>query len=182
VLAFGAECAPSAREITQEVAMLNPVPALTHSLTAFSAILDKAQAHADAKKMKPDVIPQLRLIADMLPLWRQVTIACDHAKGMSARLAGLEVPSFADTETTIAELKERIAKTIAFIATIPAGAFDDAEGRVISVKAGPRDLTFPAGRYYQSYALPNFFFHMTTAYAILRANGIEVGKTDFLGG
>lgn len=161
--------------------MLNPVPALTHSLTAFSAILDKAQAHADAKKIKPDVIPQLRLLADMLPLWRQVTIACDHAKGMAARLAGVEVPSFEDNETTLADLKERIAKTIAFIATIPAAAYDTAEARVINVKAGPRELTFPAAQYYLGYALPNFFFHMTTAYAILRANGIEVGKTDFLG-
>ena len=85
--------------------MQNPVPFFTHSLTALAAILDKAEAFADARKIKPDVLPQLRLVADMLPLWRQVTIACDHAKGASARLAGLDVPSFADTETTIAELK-----------------------------------------------------------------------------
>ena len=161
--------------------MLNPVPAFTNSLTALSKILDKAEAHAEARNIKPEVIPQLRLVADMLPFWRQVTIACDHAKGASARLAGIEVPSFADDETTVAELKERIAKTIAFIATIPAAAYDTAEARVINVKAGPRELTFPAAQYYLGYALPNFFFHMTTAYAILRANGIEVGKTDFLG-
>ena len=162
--------------------MLTPVPALIHSLTAMSKILDKAEAHAEAKKLKPEVIPQLRLIADMLPFWRQITIACDHAKGMSARLAGVEVPSFADTETTVAELKDRIAKTVDFIAAIPAEAFEAADGRTINVKAGPRELSFPAAQYYQGYALPNFFFHLTTAYAILRSNGVEIGKSDFLGG
>lgn len=161
--------------------MQNPVPFFTHSLIALSKILDKAEAHATAKKIKPEVFPQLRLIADMLPMWRQVTIACDHAKGASARLAGMEVPSFADDETTIAELKDRIAKTIEFIATIPADAFDGAEDRMISVKAGPRELTFPAAQYYHGYAVPNFYFHMSTCYSILRANGVEVGKTDFLG-
>lgn len=161
--------------------MQNPVPFFTHSLTALSKILDKAAAHAEAKKLKPEVIPQLRLIADMLPLWRQVTIACDHAKGASARLAGLEVPSFADTETTIAELQERIAKTLAFIATVPAEAFEGAENRSITVKAGPRELTFDAPQYYHGFAVPNFYFHMATCHAILRANGVDVGKTDFLG-
>ena len=161
--------------------MHTPVPALIHSLTALSKILVKAETYAEAKKIKPEVIPQLRLIADMLPLWRQVTIACDHAKGMSARLAGLEVPSFADTETTIAELQERIARTITFISTIPDAAFDGAEARTINVRAGQRDLTFPAMQYYQGYALPNFYFHLTTAFAILRANSVEIGKTDFLG-
>ena len=124
----------------------------------------------------------MRLVADMLPLWRQITIACDHAKGMSARLAGVEVPSFADTETTVADLQARIAKTVEFIATIPDDAFAAADGRTINVKAGSRDLTFAALQYYQSYALPNFYFHLTTAYAILRANGVEIGKSDFLGG
>lgn len=161
--------------------MQNPVPFFTHSLTALSKILEKAEAFAEAKKLKPEVIPQLRLIADMLPLWRQVTIACDHAKGAPARLAGVEVPSFADTETTVAELQARIAKTIAFIASIPAAAFEGAEARTISIKAGSRELSFPALQYYQGYAVPNFYFHMTTAYNILRANGVDVGKTDFLG-
>ena len=162
--------------------MLNPVPSFTRSLTAMSNILDKAEAHAEAKKMKPDVIPGLRLIADMLPFTRQITIACDHAKGASARLAGLEVPSFPDTETTVAELKERIAKTIAFIATIPETAFEGAEARTINLKAGSRDLSFPAPFYYASYAVPNFYFHLATAYNILRSNGVEIGKTDFIGG
>jgi hypothetical protein len=162
--------------------MQSPVPAFVHSLTALSKILDKAEAWAEAKKMKPDVIPNLRLIADMLPFWRQITIACDHAKGASARLAQLEVPSFADTETTIAELKERIAKTIAYIGSIPAEAYDGAETRTVTIKVGGSDRSFPAMQYFASYAQPNFFFHMTTAYAILRSNGLDVGKSDFIGG
>lgn len=161
--------------------MQNPVPFFTHSLTALSKILTKAQAYEAEKKLKPEVIPQLRMIADMLPLWRQITIACDHAKGAPARLAGVDVPSFEDNETTLDELQARIAKTLAFIATIPADAFDAADARVITVKAGPRELTFPAPQYLNSYAIPNFYFHMTTAYNILRANGVTIGKTDFLG-
>ena len=162
--------------------MQSPVPAITLSLTAMSKILDKAEAFAEAKKLKPEVIPNLRLIADMLPFSRQITIACDHAKGAPARLAGVEVPSFTDTETTVAELKERIAKTIAFIATIPDAAFEGAEARTITMKAGQRELSFPGWQYYASFALPNFYFHLSTAYNILRSNGIEIGKSDFLGG
>ncbi|MGV8986518.1 MAG: DUF1993 domain-containing protein [Cypionkella sp.] len=162
--------------------MQNPVPAFVHSLTALSKILDKAEAFAEAKKIKPEVIPQLRLIADMLPLWRQITIACDHAKGASARLAGIEVPSFPDTETTLADLKERVANTITFITSIPDSAYANADDRTITVKAGPRELNFPAAQYYCSYAIPNFYFHMATGYNILRANGVEIGKVDFLGG
>ena len=161
--------------------MQNPVPFFSHSLTALSKILEKAQAFETAKNIKPEVIPQLRLIADMLPLWRQVTIACDHAKGASARLAGIEVPGFADNETTLAELRDRVAKTLEFLATVPEAAFEGAEARTITVKAGPRELTFPAVQYYLGYAIPNFYFHMSTCYAILRANGVEVGKVDFLG-
>lgn len=162
--------------------MQSPVPFFTHSLTALSKILAKAEAHAEAKKIKPEVLPQARLIADMLPLWRQICIATDHAKGASARLAGLEVPSFPDTETTIPELQERIAKTVAFIQTIPDTAYEGAEARTITVKAGQRELTFPGTQYCYGYAVPNFFFHMTTAYNILRANGVDIGKVDFLGG
>jgi hypothetical protein len=159
-----------------------PTSHFIHSLTALSAILGKAEAHAEAKKIKPDVLPQARLIADMFPLWRQVTIVTDHAKGASARLAGLEVPSYPDTETTVAELQARIAKTIAFLKSIPDSAYQGAEARTITVKAGPRELTFPALQYLHSYAVPNFYFHMTTTYNILRANGVDVGKVDFLGG
>jgi len=162
--------------------MQSPVPFFVHSLTAMSKILDKAEAYAEAKKLKPEVLPQLRIIADMFPLARQIMIATDHAKGAPARLSGTEVPSFADTETTLAELKARIARTIAFIQTIPDSAFDGAEGKTITVKAGPRELTFPAVQYLYGYALPNFYFHLTTAYNILRSNGVEIGKVDFLGG
>ncbi len=161
--------------------MQSPVPAFVQSLTALSKILDKAEAFAEAKKIKPDVIPQLRLIADMLPLWRQVTIACDHAKGASARLAGVEVPSFADTETTLMELKERVTNTIAFISTIADSAYEGAEARTISLKAGARDLSFLAPVYFASFAIPNFYFHMATCYNILRTNGVEIGKSDFMG-
>ena len=162
--------------------MLNPVPGFTRSLTALAKILDKAEAHAEAMKMKPEVIPQLRLIADMLPLWRQVTIACDHAKGATARLGQVENPSMPDVETTLAELKDRIAKTIAFMATVPATAFDGAEGRRVTIKLGGQDRELAAAEYFFSYAIPNFYFHMTTAHDILRANGVPVGKGDFIGG
>ncbi|MCW1918351.1 DUF1993 domain-containing protein [Rhodobacter sp. KR11] len=162
--------------------MQSPVPAFVHSLTAFSAILGKARAHEEAKKIKPEVLGELRLIADMFPLWRQICIATDHAKGASARLAGVEVPPFADTERTLAELQDRIARTLAFIQSIPEAAFDGAEAKTITVKAGPRELTFAAPFYLNSYAVPNFYFHLTTAYNILRGNGVEIGKVDFLGG
>ena len=161
--------------------MLSPVPAFVQSLTALSKILTKAEAHAEAKKLKPDVIPQLRLIADMLPLWRQITIACDHAKGASARLAAVEVPSYADTETTIAELQDRVARTIAFITSIPEAAYEGAESRTVTLRTGGQDRSFPAPVYYASFAIPNFYFHMTTAHAILRSNGVDVGKSDFIG-
>ncbi len=162
--------------------MQSPVPAFAHTLTALSKILEKAKAYEEARKIKPEVIPQLRLIADMLPFWRQICIATDHAKGASARLAGVEVPSYPDTEQTLDELQARIAKTLAFIQTLPDSAFEGAEAKTINVKAGPRELSFPAPFYLASYAIPNFYFHVTTAYNILRSNGVEIGKTDFLGG
>lgn len=162
--------------------MQSPVPTLTHSLTALSKILAKAQEFETAKRIKPEVIPNLRLIADMLPFWRQITICCDHAKGAAARLSGTDNPVFEDRETTLAELQDRIAKTLAFIATVPDAAFDNAENKSITLKAGPRELSFPGDAYLSVYAIPNFYFHMSTAYNILRANGVEIGKTDFLGG
>jgi hypothetical protein len=162
--------------------MQNPVPFFIHSLTALSNCLVKAETFAEAKRLKPDVLPNLRLVADMFPLARQVMIATDHAKGAPSRLAGMEVPSFPDTETTLEELRARIQKTIDYLKTIPENAFDGAEARSITIKAGPRELTFPALHYYHSYAIPNFYFHMTTAYNILRSNGVDIGKVDFLGG
>ena len=157
------------------------VPVFTQTLTALSAVLAKADAHAANKKIAPGVLPGTRLCPDMFPLARQVQIACDFAKGTCARLAGVEVPSYADTETTFAELRERIAKTIAFIATIPAAQIDGSEDRDISLKVGPQDMHFKGLPYLVSFSLPNFYFHATTAYAILRANGVELGKMDFLG-
>lgn len=162
--------------------MQSPVPALSHSLTALSRILTKAQDFETAKKLKPEVIPNLRLIADMLPFWRQITICCDHAKGATARLSGTQNPVFDDTETTLAELQARIEKTLAFMASVPAEAFEGAETRTITLKTPTRELNFSGERYYASYALPNFYFHMSTAYNILRGNGLEIGKVDFLGG
>ena len=162
--------------------MQSPAPHMIHSLTAMMRIIDKAEAHAAARNIKPEVIPNLRLIADMLPFWRQITIACDHAKGACGRLSGIEVPSFADAEMTLAELQDRIAKTIAFVEAIPHSAFDGAEARQITVKAGPRELSFAAPAYLLGFALPNFYFHLTTAYNILRSHGVAIGKGDFLGG
>jgi hypothetical protein len=117
----------------------------------------------------------------MFALTRQVQIATDHAKGATARLAGLPVPSFADTEATFPELKARIAKTLDFIATVKPAQIDGSEGRDISLKAGPRELSFKGQDYLLFFALPNFYFHVTTAFAILRHNGVPIGKLDYLG-
>lgn len=161
--------------------MLSPVPQFTRSLTALAAILAKAEAHCLAKKIDPAVFFSMRLFPDMLPFWRQITIACDHAKGATARLAGIEVPGYPDEEKTLAELQARIAKTLAFIATVPETAFDGAEARSITLKVAGNDMTFAAPAYFAGFALPNFYFHMATAYNILRSNGVELGKRDFMG-
>ncbi|MDO6386392.1 MULTISPECIES: DUF1993 family protein [unclassified Uliginosibacterium] len=156
-------------------------PRLIAQLKALDAILAKAAAHAEAKKIDPAVLLASRLFPDMFAFTRQVQIACDFAKGTVARLAGVEVPSYADNEQTLAELHARIAKTIAFIETIPAAQIDGSETRDITVKAGPRELQFKGLDYLIGYALPNFYFHVTTAYNILRHNGVEIGKRDYLG-
>ncbi|MDE3240098.1 MAG: DUF1993 domain-containing protein [Paracoccaceae bacterium] len=158
------------------------VPPFTRSLKALDAILTKAEAHCTARKIDPAVMLSMRLFPDMLPFTRQILIACDHAKGASARLAGAEVPSFPDTEVTFADLHARIAKTLDFMGGFKAEDYTGAAERTITVKAGPRELSFRAPVYLSSYAVPNFYFHMTTAYAILRSNGVELGKVDFLGG
>ncbi|TNC74629.1 DUF1993 domain-containing protein [Rubellimicrobium roseum] len=162
--------------------MQSPVPALAHSLRALDRILQKAEAYCEARRIDPAVLVNDRLAPDMLPLRRQVGMACDHAKFVAARLSGQEAPRFEDTEQTFAELRERIARTLAFVEAVPEAAFEGAEARTITVKAGPRELTFPAPVYLGSFALPNFYFHMTTAYNILRHDGVELGKLDFLGG
>ncbi len=152
-----------------------------NTLGNLSAILDKAHAHAEAKKLDPAVLGGLRLIADMFPLSRQVQIACDTAKGAVARLAGLEIPKHDDTEQTIAELKARIAKTLDFIGSVPAARLDGSEAREVLMKMRGQDVKFTGMQYLFGHALPNFYFHVTTAYNILRANGVEIGTRDYIG-
>ena len=157
------------------------VPVFQRTLKALDVILDKAAAYAAERKIDPTVLLTARLYPDMFALTRQVQIATDHAKGASARLAGVAVPSFSDTEGTFPDLKARIAKTLEFIASVKPAQIDGSEGRDISLKAGPRELNFKGQDYLLFFALPNFYFHVTTAFAILRHNGVPVGKLDFLG-
>jgi len=156
-------------------------PRFVNMLGNLAAILDKAQAHAEAKKIDPTALTDDRLFPDMLPMKRQVQIACDTAKGAVARLAGVEVPKYEDTEQTFAELKARIAKTIDFIKTIQPAQLEGSEDKNIHLKLGPREIDYIGMQYLLGHALPNFYFHVTTAYDILRHNGVEVGKRDYLG-
>jgi hypothetical protein len=161
------------------------VPVFTRQLKALDAILGKAAAYAEARKFDPAVLLTARLYPDMFTMTRQVQIATDSAKGPAARLAGLPVPSFPDTEATFPELKARIAKTLDFIGSVRPDQIDGSEGREIKLKVGPPDraeeLVFNGQDYLLSFVLPNFFFHVTTAYVILRHNGLDIGKRDFLG-
>lgn len=159
------------------------VPIFQTTLQNLEHILSKGEAFAEARKVDPAVLTQYRLAPDMLPLTRQVLIACDAAKNGVARISGVEAPRFEDNESTFAELKARIRKTLDYLASVPAQAFEGSEAR---------DITFPVGRdasrtmqgeaYLKHWVLPNFFFHVTTAYAILRHNGVELGKADYLAG
>jgi hypothetical protein len=158
------------------------VPVFQRMLKSLDAVLDKGAAHASDLRIDPSVLLTARLYPDMFALTRQVQIATDHAKGATARLAGLPVPSFADTEATFPELKARIAKTLEFIGTVKPAQIDGSEGRDITLKAGPRELAFKGQDYLLFFAMPNFYFHVTTAFAILRHNGVRVGKLDYLGG
>jgi hypothetical protein len=157
------------------------VPIFTLSLKNLSVILDKAQQHAEAKKVDPKALPAARLIIDMLPLSAQIQIACDTAKGAVARLAGVEIPKHADTETTVPELVARISKTLEFLKTLEPGQFQGAETREIVLQFPQNTMKFTGLNYLTNFVLPNFFFHVTMAYALLRKNGVEVGKRDFLG-
>jgi len=156
-------------------------PRFANMLKNLSALLDKAQAHCDAKKIEPAALTGFRLYPDMFPLARQVQIACDTAKGAVARLAGVEIPKHEDTEQTIPELKARIAKTLAFIDTVKAAQVDGSEGKDVVLKLCGQDTYFTGIQYLLGFAYPNFYFHVTTAYNILRHNGVEVGKRDFIG-
>ena len=157
------------------------VPSFERSLTALSTILAKAEAHATAKKIDPSVMLGLRLAPDMFALTRQVQVACDFAKGAAARLSGTENPAFADTETTFEALRERIAKTLAFVKSCPTAAMDGWADKDVTLKVRGQDVTMKGEPYLVHAVLPNFYFHMTAAYAILRANGVDIGKSDFLG-
>ena len=158
------------------------VPVLVRYLTNLSAILDKAAAYCTAKKVEPAVLADTRLFPDMLPLKKQVQIACDVAKGAAARLSGAENPQHPDNENNIEELKARIAKTIAFIKSVDAAKVSASENSPIEVKFPSQTLKFTGKSYLTDFVLPNVFFHITTAYALLRHNGVEIGKRDFLGG
>ena len=157
------------------------IPVLTLGLTNLAAIIDKAAAFADAKKVEPKVLADLRLIADMFPLSRQVQIVCDTAKGAAGRLAGVEPPKHEDTETTLIELKARIKKTLDFIGGIKAAQLAGAESREVVLQFPRLTLKFTGVDYLQKFVLPNFYFHITIAYAILRSNGVDLGKGDYLG-
>jgi hypothetical protein len=157
------------------------IPALVRGLGNLSVIIDKAAAHAEAKKLDPAALAQARLFPDMFPLTRQVQITCDTAKGAAARLAGLEIPKHEDNETTLPELKQRIAKTLDFIQGVKASQLEGAETRSIELKSPNRTLSFTGLTYLTQFVLPNFYFHQSIAYAILRHNGVEVGKFDYLG-
>ncbi len=158
------------------------VPMINQLLGALSANLDKAAAFAEAKKVDPSVLVNDRLAPDMFPLSRQVQIATDMAKGGIARLAGVEIPAYEDNEKTIDELKARIAKTLAFIATIPASAIDGSEEKTIVLKMRAGEMSFTGLKYLIGWVIPNMTFHCTTTYNILRHNGVDIGKKDFLGG
>jgi uncharacterized protein len=157
------------------------VPALVRALTNLSRQLDKAKAHAELDKYDFKALADDRLTADMLPLRSQVQIACDNAKGPVARLAGIEAPKHQDNETTYEELKARIAKTLDFIESVKREQFDGAEARNIVLEFPQLTLRFTAPDYVTKFVLPNFYFHVTMAYALLRKNGVELGKGDFLG-
>ena len=157
------------------------VPVYVHMLGALSGVLDKAAAFAAAKKIDPSVLLQARLAPDMFPLARQVQIACDFAKGPAARLAGIEVPKWDDNEASFDQLKARIAKTVEYVKGFAPAQIDGSETREVAITVGGQPMTFNGLDYLLGFAMPNFYFHVTTAYAILRHNGVEVGKRDYMG-
>lgn len=157
------------------------VPSFVHMLRNLEGILAKAQAHAAAKKIDPAVLLGARLFPDMFPLVKQIQIATDHAKGAAARLAGVEVPKYEDTEQSFEELQARLAKTIAFLESCSAGQIDGSEERQIALRVGGQDRTFKGMPYLLGFAIPNFYFHVVTAYNILRHNGLDIGKRDYVG-
>lgn len=157
------------------------VPRFVHMLGNLSALLDKAQAHVDAKKLDETALTGFRLYPDMLPMARQVMIVTDTAKGCAARLAGVTPPVYEDTEKTLAELKARIAKTVAYLQTFQPAQIDGTEDKEIVIKRGDKETRYGGQQFMLGHAVPNFYFHVTTTYAILRHNGVDIGKKDYLG-
>jgi uncharacterized protein len=156
-------------------------PRFVNTLKSLSALLDKGQAHAEARKIDPLVLTAARLYPDMFAFARQIQTACDTAKGAMARLAGVDNPKHEDTEQTFAELKARVEKTIAFIETFKPAQIDGTEEKALTIKLGPREVQWKGMQYLLGFALPNFYFHAATAYDILRHNGVELAKRDFIG-
>ena len=154
---------------------------MDRTLGALANILTKAEAHCMAKNIKPEALLSFRLFPDMLPFTKQVQLACDFAARCAARMAGEAPQSFADTETTFPELQSRITAARAYMASFPASAYQGAATREISFKAGPMDMTLGGAAFLMTYATPQFHFHATTAYNILRHNGVEIGKRDYMG-
>ena len=158
------------------------VPVFQQMLTALGAILTKAEAHATERKIDPAALLQARLFPDMFPLTRQVQIACDFATSVSARLAGAEVPAYEGGDQAFADMQQRIAATLAFIGGLDPANFEGSEGREIVLRPGtPKERTIGGQAYLLAYGLPQFFFHVTTAYDLLRHNGVEIGKKDYMG-
>ena len=158
------------------------VPVFKQMLLALSDVLSKAEVHAESKKVDPAVLLQTRLALDMFPLVRQVQIACDFAKSVPARLAGVEVPAYDDNEQNFAELKARVAKTVALLDGYTEAQFDGSDGLEIVLRPGtPKEKKLTGRAYLLAYGLPQFFFHVTTAYNLLRHVGVEIGKKDFMG-
>jgi len=157
------------------------VPRIVNMLTNLSHLLDKAHTHIENKKWNESALTQFRLYPDMLPLTRQVQIACDTAKGVVARLAGAEIPAYEDNEVTIADLLQRVAKTKAFVEGFNASHIDGTEDKDIVTKRGDVETHYKGMQFLLNHAMPNIYFHVTTVYAILRHNGVEIGKRDYLG-
>jgi hypothetical protein len=158
------------------------IPVFNQMLGGLDAILAKAEAHATEKNIEPTALTRARLFPDMFPLSKQVQIACDFARGVSARLAGAEVPKYADEELTFAELRDLIARTLGFIDSFTPSQFEGSAQREIVIRQGtPKERRFTGQAYLLSYGLPQFFFHVTTTYALLRHNGIDIGKRDYMG-
>lgn len=157
------------------------VPVVSAALRNLRVVLEKAQAHVEERKLDPNALLAFRLYPDMFPLTRQVQIACDMAKGCAARLAAIDPPSHADTETTFAELFARIEKTLAFIGSLDAAQFEGAETRPVVIRVRSGQVDYTGESYLLQFVLPNLFFHVTTVYNILRHNGVGLGKLDYLG-